>query len=337
MNTRKIYLVTGGAGFIGSHTVDLLLANNNEVRVIDNLKNGIIKNLRQHAYNPNFTFLEADVTNIDTSSAIFTDVDYLIHFAGLGDIVPSIESPLDYFSVNCLGTARMMEAARINSIKRVVYAASSSCYGIASVPTVEEHPISTEYPYALTKYLGELTAFHWGKVYNIEVNSIRIFNAYGTRSKTSGNYGAVFGVFLKQMLSGKPLTVVGSGNQARDFVYVTDVARAFQLAATEPIFGEIFNVGAGNPRKINEIVSIFNIDSVSIPERPAEPSVTWAKIDKISTALGWHPEISLEEGIERMMGDLETWSEAPLWDPTSIEIATTSWFKFLGKERKEAT
>jgi len=326
------FLITGGAGFIGSHTVDELMHSGDKVTVIDNLYGGRIANISHHLGKPNFSFSEQDIRTVDLNSELFKGIDCIIHFAGLGDIVPSINNPLEYMAVNSHGTARIMEAARVNSIRRIVYAASSSCYGIAQVPTNESQEISPEYPYAFSKLVGELTAFHWAKVYGLEVNSIRIFNAYGTRSRTSGTYGAVFGVFLKQLIENKPLTIVGDGNQKRDFVYATDVAKAFVLAAKSDVYGEVFNIGGGNPVSVNEIASLLSSESISIPERPGEPSTTWAEISKAKELLHWIPQVSLRQGITKMLAELEYWKDAPLWDPESISRETKEWFQFLSKK-----
>src|SRR5204862_2476657 len=156
--------------------------------------------------------------------------------------------------INVQGTAHMLECARQAKAEKFVYAASSSCYGLADVPTREDRPIAPQYPYALSKYQGEQATFHWHQVYGLPANSLRIFNAYGTRSRTSGAYGAVFGVFLRQKISGKPFTVVGDGTQSRDFLYVTDVAEAFVSAAETPLIGKIWNLGAGNPQPVNRLV-----------------------------------------------------------------------------------
>ena len=250
----KKALVTGGAGFIGSHMVDFLLAKNYIVRVLDNLITGKHSNLANHNNNNSLFFDDRDIRRLNPDDKIFKDLDYIYHFAGIGDIVPSIDKPEEYMSVNTHGTVKICEGARYNSVKKLVYAASSSCYGIANVPTDENAKIQTEYPYALSKYLGENVVLHWNKVYKLPVNVIRIFNAYGTRSKTSGAYGAVFGVFLKQKLAGKPFTVVGDGTQKRDFVYVTDVVNAFYKASTTDRNGQIYNLGGGNPQKINYLV-----------------------------------------------------------------------------------
>lgn len=331
MSTKPVALVTGGAGFIGSHIVDLLLEQGSEVRILDNLTGGRLQNFEHNKENPLFTFHNLDITTVDLNHHIFRGVDWLFHMAGIGDIVPSIEKPLEYFHTNAYGTARIAEAARIANVKKVVYAASSSCYGTAAVPTNELAPINPQYPYALTKYIGEQTLLHYNQVYGLPVNSIRIFNAYGPRSRTSGAYGAVFGVFLRQKLAGKPLTVVGDGMQSRDFVYATDVARAFVAAALTDKVGEIYNIGFGSPRTIDELTKMLSSEIVHIPERPGEPRCTWADISKITNDLGWKPLITLEEGVDELLQQISYWNDAPLWDPSSIEGATKAWFDYLSK------
>jgi UDP-glucose 4-epimerase len=326
---RKTAIVTGGAGFIGSHMVDLLLARDFKVRVIDNLVGGREQNIAQHKRNPDFVLERADIRDYEPGAALFQGADYVIHFAGIGDIVPSIERPTEYMSTNVLGTVRMLECARHVGVKQFVYAASSSCYGLARTPTREDHPIVPQYPYALSKYQGEQAAFHWHQVYKLPVNSIRIFNAYGTRSRTSGAYGAVFGVFLKQKLAGKPLTVVGDGTQTRDFLYVTDIAEAFLLAAETGKSGQVWNLGAGNPQPVNRLVELLAGPVVYIPKRPGEPDCTWADIAKIQLDLSWAQKVSFEEGVGRILADIEYWRDAPLWDPESIAQATAGWFKAL--------
>lgn len=330
MSPAPVAIVTGGAGFIGSHAVDLLVSKGYRVRAIDNLVGGRIENLEQHANNPDVELIERDIRSFQSDDTAFNDARIVIHYAGIGDIVPSIERPIEYMSVNVQGTVQMLECARRAGVARFVYAASSSCYGLADTPTREDHPIQPKYPYALSKYQGEQAAFHWHDVYGLPVNSIRIFNAYGTRSRTSGAYGAVFGVFLRQKLAGKPFTVVGDGTQTRDFLYVTDVARAFLAAATTDRVREVWNLGAGRPQSVNQLVELLGGDVVYIPKRPGEPDVTWADIAKITTELGWVPEVSFEQGVENILANIEYWANAPLWDPDSIADATQSWFAHMG-------
>lgn len=330
--SRKVAIVTGGAGFIGSHMVDLLIHQGFQVRVIDNLVGGREANIAQHRNNPDFTFALSDIRDCQPGAPLFQDVDYIFHFAGIGDIVPSIERPTEYMSANVQGTVHTLECARHARVKKFVYAASSSCYGVAKTPTREDHPIAPLYPYALSKYQGEQAAFHWNLVYKLPANSIRIFNAYGTRSRTSGAYGAVFGVFLKQKLAGKPFTVVGDGTQTRDFLYVTDIAEAFLLAAETNKTGEIWNLGAGNPQPVNRLVELLGGAVTHIPKRPGEPDCTWADINKIQRDLGWKQKVSFEDGVSRIVANIDYWRDAPLWDPESIERATASWFKALAPE-----
>lgn len=334
MSVRPIAIVTGGAGFIGSHLVDLLIQENFEVRVIDNLAGGREENLA-HLKGEPALFLELrDIRSYAPDDKFFGGARYVFHFAGIGDIVPSIERPTEYLSVNVLGTVQMLECARRAGVRKFVYAASSSCYGLAQVPTREDAPIDPRYPYALSKFQGEQACLHWHRVYQLPVNSIRIFNAYGTRSRTSGAYGAVFGVFLKQKLEGKPFTVVGDGTQSRDFLYVTDIARAFFQAAQTARVGEIYNLGAGSPRPVNRLVELLGGPVVHIPKRPGEPDCTWADTAKIKEQLGWAPRTSFEEGVSQILKNIEYWRDAPLWDAEAIAQATKTWFEMLSTERR---
>lgn len=328
--TKEIAVVTGGAGFIGSHAVDILVKKGYQVRIIDDLTGGRLENIEHHKNNPDVEFFNKDIRAIKPDDKIFHQAKFVIHFAGKGDIVPSIEQPIEYMDINVQGTVRILEAARFNNLKKFVYAASSSCYGLATqLPTTEMAPIDTQYPYALSKYQGEQAVFHWGKVYKLPVVALRIFNAYGTRSKTSGAYGAVFGVFLKQKLAGKPFTLVGDGKQTRDFLYVTDVANAFVMAAESNVSGEFFNLGAGNPQSVNKLVELMKGDVVHMPKRPGEPDCTWADISKITKMLGWKPHVSFEQGVGEVLKNIDYWKNAPLWDPDSIKKATETWFKYL--------
>ena len=326
----RIALVTGGAGFIGSHMVDLLLEEGLEVRVIDNLSGGRLDNLGHHRGNARLKVELEDIRNLAPDSPVMRDVQLVFHFAGIGDIVPSIEKPLEYMEVNVQGTVRVAEAARHARVRKLVYAASSSCYGASpATPTPESAPIDTRYPYALSKYQGEQAVLHWHRVYGLPVNSIRIFNAYGIRSRTSGAYGAVFGVFLAQKLAGKPFTVVGDGTQTRDFLYASDVARAFWLAGTIERVGQIYNLGAGQPQSVSRLVELLGGPVVHVPKRPGEPDCTWADISKIKKELGWAPQVDFAEGVGRMLKVIDYWKQAPVWDTASIEKATRTWFAYM--------
>ncbi len=296
----KRCIVTGGAGFIGSHIVDHLLKDGHSVIVLDNFSSGRMENLAQHRGNKRLKVVKADVSNFNKIKKYFRGIDWVFHLAALADIVPSIRYPLEYFRANVDGTISVLEASRLNNVKRFVFAASSSCYGIPNTyPTPETAAIKPEYPYALTKYLAEQSVLHWEKVYGLPVISLRIFNAYGPRARTTGMYGAVFGVFMAQKLSGKPFTVVGDGEQTRDYAFVTDVAEAFVLAAESDLRGEVLNVGSGKDYRVNRIVELLGVkEIVHIPKRPGEPDKTLADITKIKEKLGWQPKTSFEEGVK---------------------------------------
>jgi UDP-glucose 4-epimerase len=329
-------LITGGAGFIGSHVCELLLEQGHEVIVLDNLSDGRLKNLEAFENQKNFSFHELDIRDKEKIGPYFQDVDWVFHLAAKAAIVPSIESPGEYFTTNVDGTFNVLECSRKAKVKKFLYAASSSCYGIAKVyPTPETADISPEYPYALTKYLGECLVMHWAKLYSLPTVSLRLFNVYGPRSRTTGAYGAVFGVFLAQKLNNKPFTVVGDGKQTRDFTYVTDVARAFLASAESKVLNEIFNVGSGGHYSVNMLVKLLSGDVVYIPKRPAEPDITYADTFKIRKYLGWKPLISFEKGVAKLLERIEDYKDAPLWEPSTIKEATRSWFKYLDKGQKD--
>ncbi|MEG1742346.1 MAG: SDR family oxidoreductase, partial [Acetivibrio sp.] len=293
-----ISLVTGGCGFIGSHIVDRLLKEGHEVRVIDNFSTGREGNLAHQKETKRLKIYVEDIRDKDAIRTVFNDVDYVFHMAALADIVPSIQKPWDYYSSNVLGTYNVVECAREAGVKKLVYAASSSCYGIPDCcPTDEKAEIRPQYPYALTKRLAEETVLHWGQVYHLPVITLRLFNVYGTRSRTSGTYGAVFGVFLAQKLANKPFTVVGNGEQTRDFTYVTDVADAFYTAACSDVVNETFNVGSGGTYSVNHLCKLLGGEIIHIPKRPGEPDCTFANTEKIEKMLGWKAKVSLEEGV----------------------------------------
>jgi UDP-glucose 4-epimerase len=323
-------VVTGGAGFIGSHLVDRLVADGHSVVVVDNLATGRKENLAQHEGQVRLCL--ADVADCAALREPFEGAEWVFHLAALADIVPSVRDPMAYHRANVDGTASVLEASRGAGAERFVYAASSSCYGLAEVlPTPETAALAPQYPYALTKLVGEQYALHWHKIYGLPVVSLRFFNVYGPRSRTSGTYGAVFGVFLAQKLAGKPFTVVGDGTQSRDFTFVTDIVDALVRAAASGIAGEVFNVGTGRPQTIHRLVELLGGERTYVPKRPGEPDVTQADATKIARALGWAPNVSFEEGVRVMLENIEAWRSAPVWSPDSVATATADWFRYLGK------
>jgi UDP-glucose 4-epimerase len=322
-------IVTGGAGFIGSHLVDLLIANNHDVTVLDNFSTGRKANL-DHVKDK-IQLIECDLSLNGDWVKYFKEVDWVFHLAALADIVPSIQKPEAYFRANVDGTFNVLQASIAFGIKRFIYAASSSCYGIPEqYPTPETAEIKPQYPYALTKRLGEELVMHWANVYKLPAISCRFFNVYGTRSRTSGTYGAVFGVFLAQKLAQQPMTIVGDGNQTRDFTYVTDVAQALISAAQSDKSAKIYNIGSGQSVSVNRLVELLGGEKIHIPKRPGEPDCTFADINLIRQDLNWTPKISIEEGVAIVIDNIEYWRNAPVWTPDAIATATVDWFKYLG-------
>jgi UDP-glucose 4-epimerase len=327
-NLKMKVIVTGGAGFIGSHLVDGLLDLGYEVVVLDNFSTGRKANL-DHVKDK-IKLVKCDLSNKGEWIEEFKNVDWVFHLASLADIVPSIQNPESYFRSNVDATFYVLEAARHANVKRFVYSASSSCYGIPDqYPTPEESDIRPQYPYALAKRMGEELVEHWAQLYNLPAISLRFFNVYGTRSRTSGTYGAVFGVFLVQKLANKPYTVVGDGNQTRDFTYVTDIVSALIAAAESEKTNKIYNVGSDTTVSVNKIVELLGGNKVNIPKRPGEPDCTYADISKIKDELGWCPTISIEEGVDKILKNIDYWKEATVWNPDSISEATEDWFKYL--------
>jgi UDP-glucose 4-epimerase len=321
-------LVTGGAGFIGSHLVDALVSKGHEVVVLDNFSTGRLENL-EHV-KEDIQIVQCDLGIMGDWHQNFSGVDWVFHLAALADIVPSIQDPEAYFRANVDGTFNVLQACVNAETKRFLYAASSSCYGIPdSYPTTELAEIRPQYPYALTKRIGEELVMHWAQVYKIPALSLRFFNVFGPRSRTSGTYGAVFGVFLAQKLAGRPFTVVGDGNQTRDFTFVTDIVAALIASAESDKRGEIYNVGSGCTTSVNKLVELLEGGKINIPKRPGEPDCTFADITKIKNEIGWGPKVSFEEGVSEIVKQIEYWRNAPVWTPGGIESATKDWFKYL--------
>ena len=326
-------LVTGGCGFIGSHMVDRLLNDGHEVIVIDNLSSGSLRNLEHHKGSNKLQVVVETISDFAKIESHFKGVEKVFHLAALADIVPSIEHPMEYHNSNVNGTINVLEACRKYNVGRIIYAASSSCYGIPDkFPTPETAEIRCQYPYAVTKYLGEEYCMYWAQVYKMNITAMRFFNVFGPRARTSGTYGAVFGVFLAQKLNNKPFTVIGDGKQTRDFTFVTDIVDACVTASNNyQIPKERINVGSENTYSINRLVELLGGEITYIPKRPGEPDCTFADTKKIKQLLGWSPKVSFEEGVSIMLDNIDYWREAPLWEPSSIAEATKDWFKYLGK------
>lgn len=322
-------IVTGGAGFIGSHLAERLVKNGHKVLVIDNLSSGKKSNLKNVV--KKIKFVNKDIRDLKSINQLFKGVDNVFHLAALADIVPSIENPQKYFTTNVDGTFNVLKASLENNIKRFIYSASSSCYGIPkNYPTSENEKISAKYPYALTKRLGEELVLHFADLYRLNATSLRFFNVYGKRARTSGTYGAVFGVFLAQKIAKKPFTVVGSGAQKRDFTHVSDIINAImKVSSKKNLKNKVYNVGSGQTISINRIVELLEGTKVHIPKRPGEPEITFADIRRIKKEVKWKPLISIEKGIFDLKRSIKDWKSAPVWTPEKIKKETKKWFQYL--------
>src|SRR3989344_2788411 len=291
------YLVTGGAGFIGSHLSETLLKNGHEDHVLDNFSTGLRENVPTGAI-----LHEADIRDFDAIAPLFKGVAVVFHEAALARVQPSIEDPRTSHEVNTTGTQNVLLAARNADVKRVVYAASASAYGdqetMPLVETMRPRPLS---PYALQKYSGELLCELFSKIYKLETISLRYFNVYGPRMPSIGSYALAIGIFLGQRKRGEPLTIVPDGTQARDFTHVRDIVNANILAASSANVGngEVINIGAGHKRTVLEIADLIGGPRVWIEPR-IEPKAAEADNKKAKELLGWKPEVKFEDGIAEL-------------------------------------
>ena len=308
-------LVTGGAGFIGSHVVDRLVNDGHSIVVLDNLSTGFKGQVNKRA-----KFTTADIKNLNEIKEHFNGIEFVFHLAARARIQPSIKDPEPTFYDNIIGTLNVLIASRDAGIKRVIYSASSSSYGDQETfPLREEMQSRFKNPYALSKYVGEKTCELFSKIYGLETVSLRYFNVYGPRQLTEGAYATVVGIFLKQLLEKKPLTIVSPGTIRRDFTHVSDVVEANILAMKSKKVGkgEVINIGCGKNYSINEVASLILSKAkpqvrlagadflkkphvVYIPKLPGESKITLAFNKKAQELLGWQPKISFKDGISQL-------------------------------------
>ena len=292
-------LVTGGAGFIGSNLVDRLIKLGHEVVCIDN----------EYADNEFFYWnkkaknFKVDITKYSEIKNLFKSIDYVFHLAAESRIGPAIENPLKTFDINILGTSNILQCSRENNVKRLIYSSTSSGYGLNTLPNIETQPDDCLNPYSVSKISAEKICKMYSDFYNLPTIIFRYFNVYGERAPSKGQYAPVIGIFLRQKEAGQKLTIIGDGEQKRDFVYVGDVVEANISAALKPIdkkfFGQIFNVGSGKNISINSIAKMISHRIKYLPERKGEAKATLADIKKINLILGWYPKMSLENWIKK--------------------------------------
>lgn len=285
-------IVTGGAGFIGSHIVDALVKNGDEVICIDD------QSAPQNStfyWNPSATNIRADVRDKDLR-IYYSNVDVVFHLAARSRIQPTVNNPAECFSVNVMGTQEVLESSRLSGVKRVVYSASSSYYGHASIPPfVESAPKGCATPYSLSKWQGEEICDLYAKLYGLSTVSLRYFNVYGPREPIRGEYAPVMGLFKRQKESCEPMTIVGDGEQRRDFTHVEDVVRANLLAAENINATGPFNIGTGTNYSINELADMIGRHRIYVPERVGETRVTLANVTRAREELKWEARINLKD------------------------------------------
>ena len=296
----KKVIVTGGAGFIGSHLVEGLVRKNYKVTVLDNLSTGNLKNLS--LVKKKIKFIKCDLSKEKNLFLLFKNTKFVFHLAGLSKTIESIKNPKKYYKANVIATKNILNACRKVKIKKLIYAASASCYGNPrQIPTSEKAKIKNLTPYAKTKWKAERLVINESKLKNFSSISLRFFNVYGPRSLATNSYSSVISIFLKQKLKNKPLTIYGDGSQTRDFIYVSDVVNVMLKAAKSKIYKQIFNVASQKSLTINKIAKIFGGKIEYLPPRKGEPKYSEANIKKIKTLLKWKPKVSINKGINYLL------------------------------------
>jgi UDP-glucose 4-epimerase len=295
-------LVTGGAGFIGSNLVDRLLEMGHEVVVIDNEYSDAHD---QFYWNDKAQNYKYDIRDYENTRPLYDGVDYVFHIAAEARIQPAIENPIEAVSINSVGTVTVLQCAREARVKRVMYSSTSSGYGMNQTPNVETQPDDCLNPYSVSKVNGEKLCKMYTDLYGLQTVCFRYFNVYGERQPLRGQYAPVIGIFLRQRDAGEPLTIVGDGNQRRDFTYVGDVVRANIMAAISnpdpEAFGQVYNVGTGNNYSINQIARMFDHETVNIAPRPGEARVSLANNQKLRKTFGWSPTMKLEDWLSAQL------------------------------------
>ena len=296
-----ISIVTGGAGFIGSHIVEKLLQWDHMVVVIDN----------EYSDNDNFHWrkdtinVNLDITDYKALKNSFTGADYVFHCAAEARIGPAIENPVNALNINTIGTCNVLQCAREVGAKKVLYSSTSSGYGLNEAPNVETQPDDCLNPYSVSKIAGEKLCKMYTDLYGLNTIIFRYFNVFGERAPRKGQYAPVTGIFLRQKAAGESLTIVGDGEQRRDYIYVKDVANANVMAAISnpdyDAYGQVYNVGSGKNYSVNEIASFISDDTINIPPRVGEARNSLANIDKIRKTFSWKPEVDVETWIKEQM------------------------------------
>jgi UDP-glucose 4-epimerase len=326
-------LVTGGAGFIGSHLVELLVGEGHQVIAIDDLSSGKVENLDEMLGRYGFLFRVVDMLDTDALDDSFAGIDWVFHLAGTPSGPDSDERPGPSLRAHVQTTLQLLEYSRRHAVKSFVYAASAASYGNAELtPTPEVARLAPRAPHALTKAMGEELVLGWASIHRLPASSLRLFNVYGPRAPLAPDAGSVIPVFLAQKANRKPLTLAGDGRQTRDFVHVHDVTRAFLATTGRMLAGEAINVGSGRQVPIRDVAKLIGGDTIAVPARPGEPRRRLADIDKARKLLDWSPQVPFENGIAALLANLEDWKEAPVWTAETLEQLHSS-----GREERSPT
>ena len=291
-------LVTGGAGCIGSNLVDRLIDIGHEVVVIDNEYSDVHDHFYWNDKAQNYKY---DIRDYEKTRPLYDGVDYVFHIAAEARIQPAIHNPIEAVSINSVGTCTVLQCAREAGVKRVMYSSTSSAYGMNQPPNIETQSDDCLNPYSVSKVNGEKLCKMYTDLFNLPTIIFRYFNVYGERQPLKGQYAPVIGIFLRQRAAGEPLTIVGDGNQRRDFTYVGDVCQANILAATTEVdfdsFGQVYNVGTGNNYSVNQIARMISDNTVNITPRPGEARISLANNQKLIKTFGWKSSMKLEDWI----------------------------------------
>ena len=297
-------LVTGGAGFIGSNLVDGLLGLGHEVIVIDNEYSDAHNHFYWNDYTENYKY---DIRDYEKTRPLYDGVDYVFHIAAEARIQPSILNPVEAISINSVGTCTVLQCAREAGVKRLMYSSTSAGYGMNPQPNVETQPDDCLNPYSVSKVNGEKLCKMYTDLFDLDTVIFRYFNAYGERQPIRGQYAPVIGIFLRQLAAGESLTIVGDGEQRRDFTYVKDIVNANIMAALsnadKEAYGQVYNVGSGVNYSVNEVAAMISNDTKYIPPRLGEARISLANVDKIYNTFAWKPQQNLEEWVKKQIGN----------------------------------
>lgn len=333
-------LITGGAGFIGSHIAELFSRRGHRVCILDDYSTGSRETAKRLM--DTYPTLSRFTANIASDEFLSNwqklgepNLDCIVHLAAKASIVPSIKNPELYHRINVGGTMNVFHLAQKLGVRKFIYAASGSCYGIPKeIPTTEHCPIQPQYPYAQTKYDAEQHALKFCETNSISFVSLRLFNVFGPRMCLKGGYGGLFSAILPQKFNNAEVVTIGNGEQSRDFVFANDVAQAFLLVAESELQRGIFNIGGGEPVSVNTILRLLEIPESQVfrlPARPGEPHKTQADISRIWKVLGWKPETSFAAGLQAMIADAEYWRRAKVWTRQESINSQKEWYAHFGQ------